>query len=350
MVRGWQHSKPWRLHHSDASTFRREAADWRKLVLAFLALGTLAFEISQRLSLLPAQSLRHSNACINPAVRQEWRALTANERDDFVRSVNCLSKTPSQWTHNGSINDDFAYLHATIGSWCHRSASFLPWHRWTLHQWEKTMRHHCGFTGHVPYWDWTLDWMDLANSSIWDPDSGFGGNGNPSGEITVGNGTCVEDGPFAHLLPIMYNHTYITHCLSRGFSGADTPRKIDGHWYSPEAIGRIMRQESYEDFKWDVEFRLHNTMHPSIGGDFLALTAANDPLFFLHHAQLDHLWWRWQQQKPESRLKAYAGRHLFNSTDYNANLQDMLLYGGFVDDVPVWRAMDARSEELCYTY
>ncbi|KAF5520352.1 Tyrosinase ustQ [Colletotrichum aenigma] len=25
------------------------------------------------------------------------------------------------------------------------------------------------------YWDWTMDWMDLAASSIWNNETGFGG-------------------------------------------------------------------------------------------------------------------------------------------------------------------------------
>ncbi|KAK4610025.1 Tyrosinase ustQ [Fulvia fulva] len=346
--------------NSDPPASEHLAIDWQKLVLIFLALTAITFTLSRRLLLLPEQSVRVSTACVETAIRQEWRALIPTERDDFVRSVNCLSNTPSRWTHNGSVSDDFAYLHASIGSWSverhltsligHRSAAFLPWHRWTLHQWEKMMRQYCGFSGHVPYWDWTLDWIDLANSSIWDPDSGFGSNGIRGGRASVGNGTCVEDGPFADLRPIMYNHTYITHCLSRGFTNNGTSGGIAGHWYNPEAIGRIMRHESYKDFVRELESRLHNTVHPRMGGDFLALTAANDPLCFLHHAQLDHIWWRWQQQKPTVRLMAYEGRHMFNSTDENASLQDMLLFGGFVEDVPVWRAMDSHSEELCYTY
>lgn len=123
------------------------------------------------------------------------------------------------------------------------------------------------------YWDWTRDWMDLANSSIWDADSGFGGNGR--GVTTVGNGSCVPGGPFRALRPILYNHTYITHCLSRGFVDNGTLGRLPGKYFSPESMGRIMRSESYEDFEYQVEVRLHNVMHAAIGGDFLSLTAAN---------------------------------------------------------------------------
>lgn len=33
----------------------------------------------------------------------------------------------------------------------HRSASFFPWHRYSLAIWEAAMREQCGFTGPVPF-------------------------------------------------------------------------------------------------------------------------------------------------------------------------------------------------------
>ncbi|KAF2767626.1 Di-copper centre-containing protein [Teratosphaeria nubilosa] len=360
---GWRWQRMERWHYLPASTtdpedverkeMLTEPADSRKGItlcqkaLALLVvIGLLSLDIWERIA-VPRDS---QDGCETIAVRQEWRALNATERNDFVRSVNCLSTIPSRWTHNGTVYDDFAQLHGTIGRYCHHSASFLPWHRWTLHIWETALRDHCGFRGHVPYWDWTRDWMDIASSSIWDPDTGIGGNGNPNGQRTVGNGSCVEDGPFTGLRPIKYNHTYETHCLSRGFADKATLDQLLGKNFSPESIGRIMRSEEYETFNWAIEFLLHNNIHTAIGGDFWSMTAANDPLFFLHHAQLDHLWWQWQQHKPEARLEAYSGRHMVNSTDQNANLQDTLLFAGFVKDIPVSHAMNAGGKDLCYKY
>jgi hypothetical protein len=40
----------------------------------------------------------------------------------------------------------------------------------------------------------------------------------------------------------------------------------------------------------------HQAVHLQIGGDFgFAATAANDPLFFLHHANVDRMWWWWRR-------------------------------------------------------
>ncbi|KAF9872022.1 hypothetical protein CkaCkLH20_10654 [Colletotrichum karsti] len=165
--------------------------------------------------------------------------------------------------------------------------------------WERTLKESCAFHSPIPYWDWTLDWQNLASSSIWDAETGFGGDGTRGEHTAVGGGSCVTDGPFRNLRPKLYNHTYLEHCLSRGFN--DTMRR-PLQALSPDSIGAIMGNTTYAGFEKRVEFTLHNGLHEAIGGDFKALTAANDPIFFLHHAQVDRLWWRWQREDPAARL------------------------------------------------
>lgn len=138
---------------------------------------------------------------------------------------------------------------------------------------------------HDSYWDWSLDHLSLSSSSIFSPTTGFGSDGSPpsspsaSGSAlpSVGEGHCVQDGPFADLRPIIYNHTYVTHCLSRGFNDSkrNVTGQISGEQYRPEAMGEILRIARYEEFGKRVEERLHNGLHQGVGGDFRAMTAAN---------------------------------------------------------------------------
>lgn len=65
---------------------------------------------------------------------------------------------------------------------------------------------------------------------------------------------------------------------------------------------------------------------------------------------MDHLWWKWQQEKREKRISEYDGKHMFNSTNENASVNDILLYGGFADDIPVSKVMDTENGILCYRY
>ncbi|KAK3348902.1 tyrosinase-like protein [Lasiosphaeria hispida] len=290
-----------------------------------------------------------ASPCVDAPVRREWRSLGQDEKRDFVRAFKCLSRTPSSWVQNRTVYDDFAFLHGGIGAWCHQSACFLPWHRYTLFTFEKVLKNHCGFRGQIPYWDWTLDWMNLANSTIFDSDTGFGGDGDANGPETFGEGRCVTTGPFTDLRPIIYNHTLVRHCLSRGFRYGNASGILPGRSYSPEKIGDIVRRNNYTHFIRGVEGVLHNTLHSLIRGDFKAMTAANDPLFFVHHAQLDRLWWKWQQDHPQTRLAEYRGFHMFNSTG-EASLDDTLMFGGFTEDIAVRQAMNTEAGLLCYRY
>jgi tyrosinase len=43
----------------------------------------------------------------------------------------------------------------------------------------------------------------------------------------------------------------------------------------------------------------HNDVHSAMGGLMAVIqTAAKDPIFWLHHANIDRIWWLWQQQHP----------------------------------------------------
>lgn len=88
--------------------------------------------------------------CREERTRREWRTLSHFEKGDYIQAVNCLSSITSDKIQSGTLYDEFAWLHAGIGSWCHHSASFLPWHRYTLLLYEETLREHCGFEGDLP--------------------------------------------------------------------------------------------------------------------------------------------------------------------------------------------------------
>ncbi|KAF4511563.1 hypothetical protein G6O67_003346 [Ophiocordyceps sinensis] len=333
------------LEDSDSDGQNKQARVKSCFVYGLTALGLLGifWAVAQI-----AQSSQPA-ACANPPIRREWRALKPQEQHDFIRAIKCMAKTSSSWQPNRTIYDDIAVLHGGIGSLCHRSACFLPWHRHVLSVIESMMRSRCAYQGSMPYWDWSLDWMNLARSSIWDNSAGFGGDGDPDGAETVGDGRCVIDGPFADLRPIIYNHTLAEHCLSRGFRDGNATGRLSGEKFSPENMGDILRQDDYSGFLRRVERDLHNTLHNSVNGDFKAMTAANDPLFFLHHGNLDRLWWRWQRENPRSRLLQYLGRHMHNSTGA-ARLDDVLMFDGFTENVAVHQVMNAEAGLLCYTY
>ena len=73
-----------------------------------------------------------------------------------------------------------------------------------------------------------------------------------------------------------------------------------------------------------------------------------DPVFFLHHAQLDRLWWKWQQVSPENAASYNGPRE--HQSKHEADLDDLIRMGEFVNGVKVEDVMSTESELLCYRY
>ena len=170
----------------------------------------------------------------------------------------------------------------------------------------------------------------------------------------MGNtGRCVIDGAFDDIEATYYDVKKKPHCLSRGFRDDEGNLGImDGTSISPESIGEVLNLNDYEKFVKEMESRVHDTIPFGIGGDFETFTAPYDPLFFLHHTQLDRLWWLWQQrdgEDGESRLNAYGGHKQRHSIEM-ASLEDDIEMRGLAENVQVRRVMDTEGELLCYRY
>lgn len=81
---------------------------------------------------------------------------------------------------------------------------------------------------------------------------------------------------------------------------------------------------------------------------FLFRLTKGDPVFYLHHAQLDRLWWLWQQEQP-SRTMEYNGRENGHS-EVQASLNDTLPMHGLAREARVEEVMDTKGGLLCYRY
>ncbi|KAK1570066.1 uncharacterized protein LY79DRAFT_642954 [Colletotrichum navitas] len=280
------------------------------------------------------------NRCIDPSFRSEWRTLSRQEKLDYIEAVKCLTRMTSVLTGNGTIHDDFAFVHNKHGHSAHGKAPFLPWHRRFIFIYEKYLQDKCSYKGALPYWDWTLDWENFPESPIFSSVTGFGGNGNQSAPHSVGEGHCVTDGPFADWRPLYYGSNSQPHCLSRGitdFAGTSVSLKV---------VQDILRERDYETFFLALERGPHDMAPNGIRGEFFNFTAPNDPIFYLHHAQLDRLWFIWQKRDEKTRLTNYSG-----SSDENASLNDILNMEGLEEEnVRVSQVMGTQGGGLCYQY
>lgn len=299
----------------------------------------------------PFESPRSS--CTNPALRKEWRTVSKEAQAEYIAAALCLHETPSalDWDPEAKRSDDFPWLHAHNPPDHHRTANFLPWHRYFIHLYEKALKESCGYQGHLLYWDWILDYDNLTRAPVFDAEHGFGGDGGPEDEESIKAGSCIRDGPFSNYEVRVLGEENKPHCLSRGFGRFFGSGSFTGPTVSPTAMGIVLQETDYYDFLTALEGSADNDIPLGMGGDWVLASAPNDPLFFLHHTQVDRLWWMWQQGDGVSRVMQYTGPK--TDADSEAplsipSLDDTL--PRFGDGIKIRELMSTESDLFCYRY
>ncbi|KAK4222129.1 tyrosinase [Podospora fimiseda] len=314
-----------------------------------------------------------------PIIRKEWRTLTNPEKSSYINAVKCIMSLPSitpplDPSHTGVLTryDDLVYTHILQTMSIHYVGHFLAWHRYFTATYEQMLRNECSYSGAQPYWDWTLDAADLTSSPVFDPVTGFGGNGpfvaTVPGPFEVPGrtgGGCVVDGPWAGINDVVHlgpgdSYTYNPQCLKRDLSPYFAGRYL--------GMNQTLLTLAEEDFGWfntRVEgfpsfeaSGVHGGGHYGVGGTLGQMgdlfVSPADPIFHLHHANLDRLWWSWQKLDLANRLVDISGPLLL--MDYsmgNSSLSTPLSAGPSAVNLTVGDVMDIEAcgtVGTCYTY
>ncbi len=138
-------------------------------------------------------------------------------------------------------------------------------------------------------------------------------------------GGCLYKGPFANatvdLGPVAYqpldaDHglTYNPRCLARDLS------PVWANQTKPTDVAGVLATCGADLGCWDTNFEAISGVHA--GGHFTigslnvdAYASAGDPVFYLHHAQVDRIWTLWQSLDLEKRTNAVYG----TSTAFNGS-------------------------------
>jgi len=273
------------------------------------------------------------------------------------------------------------YIHMDLNTRIHYTGLFLPWHRWFVHVFEESLKTKCNYTGASPYWNWTIDAPDFYESSFWkdsDPVSGLGGWGDPNADFRV------PDGGF-HTLPLSYPspHTPRRNFTLRAFSGPfpfpRDPLTIGNASFSASVIEEVLQTSSgdYKGFQKGLEAPEgpHNGVHDTVGGDMAGSCPdnappnctggptwpPNDPVFFLHHAMIDKIWYDWQNRDPVNAESFFGGsvESLSSLAAYNQypngdppflNLSSTMPADGLFPEVTIGDVLNTTGGILCYVY
>ncbi|EMD64592.1 hypothetical protein COCSADRAFT_355670 [Bipolaris sorokiniana ND90Pr] len=248
---------------------------------------------------LPAPQVSDRSKCIDSPQRIEWRKLEPAKQKSHIDAVLCLKTKPSRISLK-SLFDDFPHVHFQVASSIHNQATFLPWHRYFTKCYFDALGE-CGYSGPGTQ---TLDHDSLIVSPFMSSTTGFDGNGDPNrSEYYAPNGqilSCVDSRPFKDLRPeyLPNSPTEITeggHCFFRKLAEVN---KLEA-WntmkdtLTPEYVANQQKLEVFAKFAPALEANPHGTIHASLGGEMNPTTSPNESLFFLHHPQIDRLWWTW---------------------------------------------------------
>lgn len=272
------------------------------------------------------------------------------DKNRFVNAVKALMAQDSV-LHPGAQSryEDFVETHLLAmhdmdtdtmrpESWGHDGSIFLPWHRELLYQFEKLLQT-VDSEVMIPYWDWTR-----AKTGA---DAGYPFTHDFLGvDGTDADGDRVKREPGA---PSPYPYAFDPEAWSSSLDVFDPGDGLDffqrhfGEWADAPnlpsngavvtgtnttfrnaisgAIGYTTHRARCED--------LHNLVHRYCGGNMLRMTSPNDPIFFLHHANIDRMWSIWQKKVPPG-----TPLYVASSNTLGHKLNDAMIYNEAGDTAP----------------
>ncbi len=328
------------MSHAGASKRSRIWLTTATLSALTLVLGVTLFAASP-------DALANLSSAPSLSVRKDVKDLTKREKAEFVRAVLAAKKVPSPWNPELSYYDQFVQWHRDAfkckngwqqdGNWAgaaHNSPTFLPWHRQYLHLFEMMLRTTSGNPDlALPYWDWTNTDSTAAVFS----DDLLGPAGDPAHDYAVMTGPFrqgkwsfdIQD-PAVYLDGVRTPESFLVRRFNV-FLGESPglPTKKDvkqaltvSHYDHAPFNAQSQTSESFRNTLegwrdatpaectdgWLMQTQtkgsphdLHNLVHIYTGGiweegdevvqgTMAYNTSPNDPVFFLHHANVDRIW------------------------------------------------------------
>lgn len=213
--------------------------------------------------------------------------------------------------------DDYVWIHREVMGGAHTGPAFTPWHREFLKQFERDLQEVSGNPDlTIPYWDWTT--ARTAADPGWPFTDDFMGGRGTGADNRVMTGRFAEAGG-EWVLNVRTgavggvardNTTYLRRLPSPPILPNGQPLQLPTQTTARNGLARLAYDadpwledpatltlaQANASFRKFLEYLLHNGPHGWVGGNMMPMTSPNDPIFFLHHCNIDRLWAVWQQK------------------------------------------------------
>ena len=243
-------------------------------------IGRRRFLMVAATSLAAPYVLRTVARAQGPRVRVDVQSLSPSDPffAKYGQAVQAMHQLPSSDQRNWRNQ---ALIH--INHCPHGAQDFVHWHRHYIHNYELICGHLIGDTSFsLPYWNWSAKQgiipdpffdLNLLNVQFWnDPSNAQSDNWGPDTVITVG-----------------------TRGLAKGQGLQDDPNA--GQDFTQAAIDAIQQESRFQIFTRQLETQPHNNGHVISGrpnGHMIDGMSPLDPIFWLHHCNIDRIWAEWQ--------------------------------------------------------
>jgi tyrosinase len=259
------------------------------LFAATAGCASLIDEASAQATLVERRSLADlpANDPVMEALREGVRRLKAMP-----------ASNPLRWANLSAIHG----TSEAPGRCPHRNWYFLPWHRAYILMYERIIRSVTGYEQFaMPYWDWTANRRlpeAFAPATI-------GGRPNPLYEPsrTI---TPTFSLPEESVGPNVMSQILATAAFEQFGSGRPTGQNsTDPAW--------VLRQ----GVQTELEGNPHNRVHGLVGGVLSSFGSPIDPVFLMHHCNIDRIWVAWRARGHEDSTEPFWLDMHFENNFYN---------------------------------
>lgn len=258
-------------------------------------------------------------------VRKNVYSLTSSEITLLRNGINVMksrsSTDPTSWAFQSAIHGSMSTnLKPGMNTCQHGSFFFLSWHRMFLYYFERILRKASGSsTFSLPYWNYS----DVSSQAALP--ASFRSPKNSSNPLYVSQrDAAINAGGYLPASVVSYKAAFAktafatTNVSDPGFGGLIVSGPV--HFNNPHSA---------------IENQPHDVVHVTIGGWMSdPFTAAQDPIFWLHHANIDRLWDKWLRQG-SSRANPTGNSAWMNTsfTFYDENGKAVSMKGSQIVDM-----------------
>lgn len=269
-------------------------------------------------------------------IRRNVKTFTQTEINELTKAIIAMKNRTSLFDPSINAYDYFAKIHwyalngetstahnhstsAThgMGHVAHENPGFLPWHREFIRRVEMELKVSTGKPNYtLPYWDWT----DRSYDAYIFSDKFMGGDGARGSNYEVLGGAF---GKRANQFHVTYQSAFDNPeggslYLQRHFGSTPFAKSLP----NASDVAQALAIPAYDVYPWNAETnpqksfrqfwegfrpipgvspttvgaRTHGQVHIYVGGHLLSDSSPNDPLFFLHHCNVDRVFAEWQDR------------------------------------------------------